>query len=43
MKHLNRWVYGTVGTIILLFAGLVYAWTVLQAPIAAAHPEWSKW
>ena len=42
MKHLNRWVYGAAGTLILLFAGLVYAWTVLQAPIAAAYPGWSK-
>lgn len=42
MKHLNRWVYGAAGTLILLFAGLVYAWTVLQAPIAAAYPNWSK-
>ena len=42
MKYLNRWVYGAAGTIILLFAGLVYAWTVLQAPIAEAYPSWTK-
>ena len=32
MKHLNRWVYAIVGVIVLLFAGLVYAWSVLSTP-----------
>ena len=35
MKQLNRWVYAIVGVIVLLFAGLVYAWSVLSTPIAA--------
>ena len=42
MKHLNRWVYAIVGVIVLLFAGLVYAWNVLSTPIAAEFADWSK-
>lgn len=42
MKQLNRWVYAIVGVIVLLFAGLVYAWSVLSTPIAAEFTAWSK-
>ena len=42
MKHLNRGVYAIVGVITLLFAGLVYAWSVLSTPIAAEFPAWTK-
>lgn len=42
MKQLNRWIYAIVGVIVLLFAGLVYAWSVLSTPIAAEFTEWSK-
>ena len=42
MKHLNRWVYAIVGVIVLLFAGLVYAWSVLSTPIAVEFADWSK-
>lgn len=38
----KRWLYATVGTVILLFAGLVYAWSVIASPIAAYFPEWTK-
>lgn len=41
-SDMKRWGYACVGVIVLLFAGLVYAWTVLQAPIEAAFPIWSK-
>ena len=41
-KPLNRWVLAIVGVIVLVFAGMVYAWTVLSAPIAAMYPEWTK-
>ena len=41
-QRMNRWVYAIVGIITLLFIGLIYAWTVLQAPIAAQYPGWSK-
>lgn len=31
---LNRWIYAIAGVVVLLFAGLIYAWTVLSSPIA---------
>lgn len=33
MKQLNRWVYAIVGVIVLLMAGLVYAWSVMGSVI----------
>ena len=42
MKQLNRRVYAIVGVIVLLFAGLVYAWSVLSTPIAAEFTGWTK-
>ncbi len=33
MKQLNRWVYAVVGVIVLLMAGLVYAWSVMGSVI----------
>ncbi|MCC8028046.1 MAG: MFS transporter [Clostridium sp.] len=39
---LNRWVYGGVGTAVLLLAGLVYAWSVLSLPVGAYFTGWSK-
>lgn len=33
MKQLNRWVYAIVGVIVLLMAGLVYAWSVMGGVI----------
>lgn len=42
MKKLNRWVYAALGVLILLFAGMVYAWSVLSGPIAQEFPEWTK-
>ena len=42
MKQFNRWVYAIVGVIVLLFAGLVYAWSVLSTPIAAEFTGWTK-
>ena len=38
----RRWLYAAAGVIVLLLAGLVYAWSVLSAPVAAYFPEWSK-
>ncbi len=42
MKHrsLNRWIYAIVGIIVLLLAGMVYAWSVMSKSIAAAFPDW---
>ncbi len=43
MKKLNRWVYAIIGVIVLVFAGLVYAWSVISKPIEATFAgEWTK-
>ena len=41
-KQNIRWLYAAVGTVILLFAGLVYAWSVLSSPIAAEFSQWTQ-
>lgn len=40
--RMNRWIYAAAGVVILLFAGLVYAWSVLSIPISAYFTEWSS-
>lgn len=42
MQRMNRWVYAINGVLLLLVAGLVYAWSVLSSPIAEEFPLWSK-
>jgi len=42
MKNLNRWIYAMVGLIVLLFAGLIYAWSVLVIPISNKFLNWIK-
>lgn len=41
-KKRNRWVYALSGVVILLMAGLVYAWSVLSKSIGAEFSTWSK-
>lgn len=38
----NRYFYAVVGVIVMLFAGFVYAWSILSAPIAADFPQWTN-
>lgn len=38
----NRWFYAAVGVIVLLFAGLIYAWSVLSRPLAQYFTEWTS-
>lgn len=42
MKIKNRWSYAAVGVAVLLFAGMVYAWSVLSEPIGREFADWSK-
>lgn len=42
MKQTNRWIYALIGLIVLLFDGMVYAWSVLSMPIAQEYPDWTK-
>ena len=38
---MKRWFFAIVALITMLLAGLIYAWGVLSAPIAAEFPAWS--
>lgn len=42
MKVKNRWVVAIVGIVLLLAAGLVYAWSVMSIPISEEFPHWTK-
>lgn len=41
MKTSKRNLYAAVGVVVLLFAGLVYAWSVMSKSIAASRPGWN--
>lgn len=41
MKKMNRWAYAVIGVVTLLFAGLIYAWSVMSKAIAASRPDWT--
>lgn len=38
----KRWLYVAIGVVVLLFAGLVYAWSILSSPLAAYFNTWTK-
>lgn len=37
----NRWVSLGAGTAMLLFLGLIYAWSIFKAPFSAIYTEWT--
>ena len=42
MRQNNRWTYAVIGVIVMLLAGLVYAWSVMAKSIGASYPDWSQ-
>lgn len=42
MRKCSRWGYALAGFAALFCCGVIYAWSVLSAPIAAEFPLWTK-
>lgn len=41
MADNKRWIYLAIGTVLLIFCGLIYGWSLFKAPFAEIYPEWS--
>ncbi|MGF6375381.1 OFA family oxalate/formate antiporter-like MFS transporter [Clostridiales Family XIII bacterium PM5-7] len=41
MSDKKRWLYLGVGTLLLIFCGLIYGWSLFQAPFSQIYTEWS--
>ena len=41
MNTNKRWLYLGMGTLTLLFLGLIYAWSIFRTPIGEMFPDWS--
>ncbi len=39
---LNRWIYVVSGVIVMLFAGLEYAWSIFSIPVASHFTAWTR-
>lgn len=37
----NRWLMLFAGTVMLLFLGLIYAWSIFNAPFKSVYPSWT--
>lgn len=40
-KENNRWISLIAGTLMLLFLGLIYAWSIFKKPFSAEYPDWT--
>jgi OFA family oxalate/formate antiporter-like MFS transporter len=41
MKTVNKGLLLVIGTLMLLFLGLIYAWSIFRAPLAGIFPDWT--
>lgn len=41
MNNSKRWLYLVTGTLITLFLGLIYAWSIFRAPFGEVYPDWT--
>lgn len=41
MANNKRWLYLAIGTVVLIFCGLIYGWSLFKAPFAEIYPQWS--
>ncbi len=37
----NRWKYIVAGALMLLFLGLIYAWSIFKVPLNGVYPDWT--